>query len=333
MRSLVIAEIGVNHNGSIDLAKKLIDVAAESGADVAKFQTFNAKSLVTRNAEKASYQIKNTCTNESQYEMLSKLELTKEMHYELASHCNLRGIHFLSTGFDIQSVVFLNSMGSGYIKIPSGEITNLPYLRCIGKFNKKVILSTGMSTLGEIEDAIEVIESNGTDRAKITVLHCTSDYPASIDQINLLAMLTIKDALKVKIGYSDHSSGIEVSLAAAALGACVIEKHLTLDREMPGPDHRASLEPAEFKLMVNGIRNIEKAMGDGVKRLMPSEQKIKLVARKSIVAKRNILAGEKFTEENIDVKRPGTGISPMLWDYVIGKIAKNNFSVDELICL
>lgn len=333
MKTLIIAEIGVNHNGSLELAKKLIDEAAESGADIAKFQTFRAEELVTKTAGKANYQLKGTNLNETQQEMLRQLELTDVMHAELITHCKKNNINFLSTGFDIKSINFLVSLGVNCFKIPSGEITNLPYLRHIGSIGGEVILSTGMSDLGEIEDAISILEHSGTPRKNISLLHCTSEYPASIDQINLKAMKTIKNAFNVNVGYSDHSQGIEVPIAAVALGASIIEKHLTLNKNLPGPDHQASLEPSEFKSMVTSIRNIERALGDGIKRVMPSEIDMKMVARKSIVAKCVISPGEKFTEENIATKRPGTGISPMLWDSILGKVAKRNFSVDEQIDL
>lgn len=331
MKTLIIAEVGVNHNGSLELAKKLIDVAAESGADIVKFQTFRADELTTKTARKAHYQRNVNNINETQQAMLRGLELTNAMHKELIAHCAINHIKFLSTGFDIESINFLVSLGIDCLKIPSGEITNLPYLRHIGSMEKKIILSTGMSNLGEIEEAINIIENSGTPRKNITLLHCTSEYPAQIDHINLNAMKTIKNAFAVDVGYSDHSKGIEISIAAVALGASIIEKHLTLDKNLPGPDHQASLEPSEFKLMVNGIRNIERALGDGIKRVMPPEIEMKLIARRSIVAKCDISAGQRFSVENITVKRPGTGISPMLWSYILGKIAKHNFSVDEQI--
>lgn len=333
MKTLIIAEAGVNHNGDLSLAKQLIDVAVSAGADIVKFQTFNANRQVTRTAEKAGYQVQVTDSTESQYEMLRRLELTESMHYELIAHCETRNIGFLSTGFDIESVDFLVSLGQEYFKIPSGEITNLPYLRHIGELGKTVILSTGMSTLGDIEAAIDVLEQAGTPRAKVTVLHCTTEYPTPMNEVNLRAMQSIHAAFGVSIGYSDHTQGIEVAIAAVAMGATVIEKHFTLDRNLPGPDHQASLEPAELRAMVTVIRNIEEAMGDSIKRLTPSEARNKPVARKSLVASCEIKAGEVFTAENLTTKRPGTGISPMRWDKVLGKKAPRDFAEDELIDL
>jgi N,N'-diacetyllegionaminate synthase len=333
MKVLIIAEAGVNHNGDIGLAKQLIDVAAEAGADFVKFQTFNANRLVTHAAKKADYQTKNTDCNESQHEMLRRLELTPAMHNELIAHCALRNIGFLSTGFDIESIDLLVSLRQNLFKIPSGEITNLPYLRHIGRLGKLVILSTGMATLGDIEAAIEVLEEAGTARSNLTVLHCTTEYPTPMSEVNLRAMLSIHKAFGVAVGYSDHTSGIEVAIAAVALGATVIEKHFTLDRNLPGPDHKASLEPAELKAMVTAIRNIEIALGDGIKRLTPSEAKNKPIARKSLVASQAIKAGELFGEQNVTAKRPGTGISPMRWAEVIGCVAQKDFLSDELITL
>ena len=330
-RILIIAESGVNHNGDIALAKRLIDVAAEAGADLVKFQTFSADRLATKQAKKADYQNTVTGNAETQHEMLSRLELRPQMHSELIAYCDSRNIEFFSTGFDVESVDFLVGLGMSFFKIPSGEITNLPFLRHIGKFGKSVILSTGMSTLGDIEAAIDVLEKAGTPRALITVLHCTTEYPTPMAEVNLQAMQSIKTAFGVEVGYSDHTAGIEVSIAAAALGASVIEKHFTLDKNLPGPDHKASLEPDELKAMVSAIRNIEVAMGDGVKRLTSSEERNKHVARKSLVASKAIKAGELFTPENITTKRPGTGISPMSWDAVIGCKAIRDFEVDELI--
>lgn len=330
-KTLIIAEAGVNHNGDIVLAKQLIDAAAIAGADVVKFQTFNASRQVTRTAKKADYQIKTTNSRETQYDMLRRLELSAEMHHDLIGYCALRNIRFLSTGFDIESVDLLSSLGQGCFKIPSGEITNLPYLRHIGKLGKAVILSTGMATLGEIEAAIEVLEQAGTSRTQQTVLHCTTEYPTLMAEVNLRAMQSIKAAFGVKVGYSDHTQGWEVAVAAVAMGATVIEKHFTLDRNLPGPDHQASLEPLELGAMVTAIRNIEVALGDGVKRLTHGESKNKPIARKSLVANRFIKAGEIFTAENIIAKRPGFGISPMRWDEVMGKKAPRDFEKDELI--
>lgn len=330
-RTLIIAEAGVNHNGDLELAKQLIDAAAEAGADLTKFQTFNANRQVTRAAKKADYQIQATGSKESQHEMLRRLELTAEMHKELIAHCAMRNIGFFSTGFDIESVDLLLSLGQDNFKIPSGEITNLPYLRHIGQLGKAVILSTGMATMGEIEAAIGVLEQAGTARANMTVLHCTTEYPTPMNEVNLRAMQSIHNAFGVAVGYSDHTPGIEVAIAAVAMGATVIEKHFTLDRSLPGPDHKASLEPEELKVMVAAIRNIEIALGDGIKRLTPSESRNKPIARKSLVASQVINAGEVFSAQNIATKRPGTGISPMRWDEIIGRIAPRDFSVDELI--
>lgn len=268
---------------------------------------------------------------ESQYEMLRKLEITEEGHRILMEHCKKCNIGFLSTGFDIESLNLLVNLGQEIFKVPSGEITNLPYLRYVGKLGKRIILSTGMATLGEIEAAIEILQSSGTALSNITVLHCTTEYPAPIQEVNLLAMQSIRQAFGVQVGYSDHTRGIEVAVAAVALGASVIEKHFTLDRNLPGPDHHASLEFEELCSLIRSIRNIEFALGDGIKRLTPSESRNKPVVRKSLVASRAIKYGELFTAENITAKRPGTGISPMLWDEVLGKIAKRDFLVDELI--
>tara|TARA_B100001059_G_scaffold236603_1_gene288172 strand:- start:1222 stop:2229 length:1008 start_codon:yes stop_codon:yes gene_type:complete len=328
---LIIAEAGVNHNGDMALAKQLIDTAADAGADLVKFQTFSADRLVTQQAKKADYQCVSTASAETQHQMLSRLELTEDMHDELIAHCAKRNIGFFSTGFDIESVDFLISLGINHLKIPSGEITNLPYLRHIGRFGKHVIVSTGMSTLGDIEAAIDVLEQAGTSRSLITVLQCTSEYPAPMDEVNLSAMQTIQAAFGVAIGYSDHTAGIEASIAAAALGASVIEKHFTLDKNLPGPDHKASLEPDNLKSMIEAIRNIEIALGDGIKRPTSSESRNKSVARKSLVASKCIKTGEVFSAENITTKRPGTGMSPMTWDTVIGRKAARDFTVDELI--
>ena len=333
MKTIIISEAGINHNGDINLAKKLIDVAVNAGADFVKFQTFNADRLATHAAKKAEYQAQTTDRNETQHEMLRRLELTPAMHHELIAHCKMRKIGFFSTGFDIESVNFLASLGQNLFKIPSGEITNLPYLRHIGRLGKPIILSTGMSNMPEIESAIKALEQAGTPRSKITVLHCTTEYPTPMCDVNLRAMKSIQTELGVAIGYSDHTLGIEVAVAAVAMGATVIEKHFTLDRNLPGPDHKASLEPAELKTMVSSIRNIELAHGDGVKQLAPSEAKNILVARKSIVASKDIQIGERFSTENLTVKRPGTGISPMRWDEVIGLTANRNYASDELIQL
>lgn len=330
---LIIAEAGVNHNGNLSLAKKLIDAAADAGADLVKFQTFSADRLATRQAKKADYQSVTTGDVESQHQMLSRLELSAKMHQELIAYCAKRNIGFFSSGFDIESVDVLISLGVNHFKIPSGEITNLPYLRHIGKFNKSVILSTGMATMGDIETAIDVLEKAGTARLFITVLHCTTEYPTPMSEVNLLAMQNIQSTFGVAVGYSDHTVGIEVSIAAAALGATIIEKHFTLDRNLPGPDHKASLEPSEIKAMVSAIRNIEIALGDGIKRLTPSEERNKKVARKSIVASKKIYKGDTFSNENVTCKRPGEGMSPMQIDDVIGSTAKKNFDFNEYISL
>jgi N,N'-diacetyllegionaminate synthase len=331
MKTLIIAEAGVNHNGDMSMARQLIDVAAEAGADLVKFQTFQASRLVTTDAQKAEYQSNATGSDETQYAMLRKLELTRDMHLELIDYCRTRGIGFFSTGFDEQSVDMLVELGLDRFKIPSGEITNLPYLRHVGHYGKPVILSTGMADLREIEMALDVLESAGTKRARITVLHCNTEYPTPMTDVNLRAMLTIRDTFGVEVGYSDHTLGIEVSIAAVALGATVIEKHFTLDRNLPGPDHKASLEPQELSAMVSAIRNIEAALGDGIKRPSPSESKNMAIARKSLVASRAIRAGEVFTASNLAIKRPGTGISPMRWDDVLGRKATRDFAKDDLI--
>ena len=328
-KTFIIAEAGVNHNGSMELAKKLIDAAAEAKVDVVKFQTFKTENLVCKNAIKAEYQEKTTSKNESQFEMLKKLELDIDAHKILMDYCGAKGIMFLSTAFDLESIDVLNELGMEIFKIPSGEITNYPYLRKIAKLKKKVILSTGMSYMEEIQDAIKVLKENGTK--DITVLHCNTEYPTPIEDVNLNAMNTIKENLKVEIGYSDHTTGIEVPIAAVAMGAKVIEKHFTLDKNMEGPDHKASLEPNELKDMVYAIRNIEKAMGNGVKVPSKSETKNLMIARKSIVANKLIKKGEKFTEDNLTCKRPGDGISPMKWEDVIGKVANKDFEEDEMI--
>ncbi len=327
----IIAEAGVNHNGSLDLAKKLIDVAVDAGVDAVKFQTFKADKLVSKTAQKADYQKQTTSAGESQYDMLKKLELDEDAHRILISHCNEKRIMFLSTPFDHDSIEMLNDFGIPIFKVPSGEITNLPYLRNIGRLGKKVILSTGMADLGEVGDALQVLMEAGTSKHNITILHATTEYPCPIDEVNLRAMLTIRDHFDVEVGYSDHTQGIEVPIAAVAMGACVIEKHFTLDRNMEGPDHKASLEPQELRAMVAAIRNVSLALGDGIKNPSKSELKNKAVARKSIVAARRISAGESFNEDNITIKRPGGGISPMRWDDVLGQVAVRDYQEDELI--
>jgi N,N'-diacetyllegionaminate synthase len=331
VKVLIIAEAGVNHNGSLKIAKQLVVAASEAGADIVKFQTFSADRLVTKSANKAEYQNQTTDASESQHAMIQKLELSLEMHKALILFCKQCNIEFFSTGFDIQSIDILVDLGLEHFKIPSGEITNLPYLRHIGKYGKPVILSTGMANLGEIEAALDVLETSGVQRKNITVLHCNTEYPTPMKDVNLKAMLAIRDTFGVKVGYSDHTFGTEVSVAAVALGATVIEKHFTLDRTLPGPDHRASLEPNELRAMVMAIRNIEEALGDGIKRPSPSETKNKLIARKSLVAATAIQNGEFFTKANLTVKRPGTGITPMRWDEVLGRTAVRDFEPDEMI--
>ena len=331
MSVLVIAEAGVNHNGDIDIAKSLVDIAVEAKADIVKFQTFSAERQVTKNASKAAYQKETTARDETQYSMLKKLELSIDMHEELIAYCKSNHIEFLSTGFDIQSVDLLQNLGQRLFKIPSGEITNFPYLEHIGKIGKPIILSTGMSTLNEIKIALEILQKAGTSKELITVLHCTTSYPVPMSDVNLLAMRTIKDKFEVKVGYSDHTLGIEIPIAAVALGASVIEKHFTLDRNLPGPDHKASLEPNELQEMIKTIRNVEQAMGDGIKKVMPSEAENRDIVRKSMVAIKEIKKGDIFTSENLSTKRPGNGISPMNWNLIIGKSSKHNYEIDELI--
>ncbi len=327
-KTLIIAEAGVNHNGSLDTAKKLIDTAKECGADIVKFQTANLDSLVSKTASMADYQKKNTGVEESQKEMLSKLLLSYDQFTELADYCRTVGIQFLSTPFDIESIRFLNGMQNIW-KVPSGEITNYPYLVEIGKTGKRVILSTGMAEMDEIQAAIDVLKEYGTN--DITILHCTTEYPAPLESVNLNAMKTLRDAFGYPVGYSDHTRGVEVDFAAVALGATVIEKHFTLDRNLPGPDHKASLEPDELKTMIDGIRNIELALGSTEKKPSGDELKNRIVARKSIVAKNNIKAGDVFTTDNVTTKRPGSGINPMRWNEVIGMKAIKDFQEDELI--
>ena len=330
-KTLIIAEAGVNHNGDLQLAKRLVDAATEAGADVVKFQTFQAQGLATDQANKAAYQKDATGGSENQLTMLQKLELTPEHHVQLIDHCKCCDIGFLSTAFDPVSIDLLASLNLQHWKIPSGEITNLPYLRKIRSFKQPVILSTGMANLGEIEAAIDVLEHAGTTRDQITALHCTTEYPAPLNEVNLRAMQTISQSFGVAMGYSDHTDGISVPIAAVAMGATVIEKHLTLNRTMEGPDHSASLDPEQFAAMVQGIRTIEQALGDGIKRPTPSEQANLPVVRKSLVAACPIRAGELFSEDNLTTKRPGTGLSPMQWDLWIGRPASRDFAPDELI--
>jgi N,N'-diacetyllegionaminate synthase len=331
MSVFIIAEAGVNHNGSVDLAKQLIDIAANSGADAVKFQTFKAENLVAKNTQKAEYQKQTTDASESQFDMIKKLQLDVETHKELIAYCQDKNIMFLSTPFDHDSIELLSNLGLKIFKIPSGEITNLPYLRHIGSLGKQIVLSTGMSNLEEVEDALNILINAGTSKDNITVLHANTMYPTPMEDVNLNAMLTIQKELGVSVGYSDHTLGIEVDIAAVAIGASVIEKHFTLDKTMDGPDHKASLEPKELKAMVSAIRNIEKALGGDEKKPSPSESVNIEVVRKSIVANQNIKKGDFLTNENITVKRPGSGISPMQWDEVIGTPASKDYNADELI--
>lgn len=328
-KTLIIAEAGVNHNGCIDLAKLLVDKAVIAKADIIKFQTFTAENLVTKNAQKAEYQKNNLAGESTQFNMLKNLELSQSEFKELKDYCIEKNIDFLSTAFDLESIDFLESLGMNTWKIPSGEITNLPYLIKIAKLKKKVILSTGMSTMQEIEDAVNIFKKYGTN--DITILHCTTQYPTLFEDVNLNAMLSIKEKFGYDVGYSDHTKGIEVPIAAVALGATVIEKHFTLDNNMIGPDHKASLQPDELKKMVESIRNIELSLGDGRKVVANSEKENMSIARKSIVAKKSIRKGQLLSEENITVKRPGDGISPMKWFDILGTAAIRDFEEDELI--
>lgn len=332
-RTIIIAEAGVNHNGILENAFKLVDAAAEAGVDYVKFQTFNAKKLVSNGAKKADYQIENTNNaSETQLQMLERLQLSESDHEALISYCKLKKINFFSTAFDLDSLNYLSEIGLNMVKIPSGEITNLPYLRNAAKMFSKVILSTGMATIVDIKNALDVFLDAGISKENITILHCNTEYPTPMKDVNLKAMLHIKDTFHTAVGYSDHTLGIEVPTAAVALGATIIEKHFTLNRNMEGPDHAASLEPDELKAMVLAIRNIELATsGDGLKEPSPSELKNIDIARKSIVAVDRIIKGDTFTEKNLTVKRPGNGISPMQWDQVIGKVAYRDFQADELI--
>lgn len=331
--TLIIAEAGVNHNGSVELAKKLVDKAAEAGADYIKFQTFKAEKLVSKNALMAEYQKVNMNSDDnSQLKMLKKLELSYENHLELIDYCKKKGVKFFSTAFDLESIEFLDSLNLNIWKIPSGEITDFPYLRAIAQKKGKVIMSTGMCDYDDIEKAIGVLNRFGKKKEQIIVLHCNTEYPTPFEDVNLKAMVSLRDEFSVEVGYSDHTKGIEIPIAAVAMGATVIEKHFTLNRDMEGPDHKASLEPDELKMMISAIRNIEKAIeGDGVKHVSESERKNIAVARKSIIAARDIKTGELLTEENLTVKRPGTGISPMRWEEVIGTTAVRDFKEEEPI--
>lgn len=332
-QTIIIAEAGVNHNGILENAFKLVDAAVAAGVDYVKFQTFKAEKLVSSKAKKADYQIDNTKnSDESQLQMLQKLELSVKDHEELISYCKTKNIKFFSTAFDLDSLSYLAEIGLDMVKIPSGEITNLPYLRVAANLFPKVILSTGMATIAEIKEALDVFLNEGIPKEEITILHCNTEYPTPMSDVNLKAMIHIGNTFNTAIGYSDHTLGIEVPIAAVALGATMIEKHFTLDKTMEGPDHPASLEPDELKAMVSAIRNIDSAIsGNGLKEPSPSEFKNISVARKSIVAQKMISKGEIFTVDNLTVKRPGTGISPMKWDEVIGKTAGRDFQEDELI--
>ena len=327
---IIIAEAGVNHNGDINLAKKLVDVAAEAGVDYVKFQTFKAENLVSKSAEKADYQFENTGNQDTQYEMLKALELSDIDHYTLIEYCKTKNVNFLSTAFDFESIEFLRDKLDFY-KIPSGEITNYPYLVKVAKLKLPIILSTGMAAMKEVKEAYDVLIKFGVNKSNITILHCNTEYPTPMEDVNLKAMQTIGQFFGVQIGYSDHTLGIEVPIAAVALGATVIEKHFTLDRELPGPDHKASLEPNELKAMVKGIRNIELALGNGVKEPSSSERKNIKVVRKSIIATRVIYTGEMFSEENLTTKRPGTGMNPMNWKVIMGTQAEKEYKKGEIL--
>ena len=329
-KTLIIAEAGVNHNGSIEMAKQLIDVAAAAGVDYVKFQTFKAEKLVTKDVKQAEYQQRNAA-EDSQYAMLKKLELSESQHEELITYCKQKGICFLSTAFDMESIEYLHSLHLGVWKIPSGEITNYPYLKKIAQYAEPVIMSTGMCSMGDIEQAINVLLKHGLTKEQITLLHCNTEYPTPMQDVNLRAMLQMKENFGVRVGYSDHTKGVEVPIAAVALGAEVIEKHFTLDNNLPGPDHKASLEPTNLKEMIDAIRNIEQALGEGHKQVSASEAKNKAIARKSIVAAYEIKKGEFLTEDNLTTKRPGIGISPMRWEEIIGTKAIRDFAEDELI--
>lgn len=335
IHTLIIAEAGVNHNGSLEMAKKLVDVAADAGVDYVKFQTFKTEKLVSQAARQAEYQKKNigNVNDNSQYGMLKKLELSIQAHEDLIKYCQTKGVRFFSTAFDLDSIDYLASLNLGLWKIPSGEITNFPYLRKIAQKRESVILSTGMCTKEDIRRAVDVLMKFGLRKDQITILHCNTEYPTPMEDVNLKAMLTIQKDFGMQVGYSDHTKGIEVSVAAVALGAKVIEKHFTLDTTLPGPDHKASLEPDELKAMVASIRNIEKALGDGVKRISASESGNVAIARKSIVAACAIRKGEPLSEENLTVKRPGTGLSPMSWEEVIGTLAVKDYQEEDLIQL
>lgn len=330
--TFIIAEAGVNHNGSLEMALQLVDAAVNAGVDCIKFQTYKTESLVSKSAPKADYQINNTQNKNTQFEMLKELELSEEMHHKILDYCKEKKILFFSTAFDLLSLEYLKELNLQLVKIPSGEITNYPYLKKAAQLFNKIIISTGMSTIEDIRLALQVFIDEGIPKENITILHCNTEYPTPMEDVNLKAMLHIQKEFGTAIGYSDHTLGIEVPIAAVALGASLIEKHFTLDRTLPGPDHAASLEPEELKMMVSAIRNIEKTIaGDGIKKPSKSEIKNILIGRKSIVAKTKILKGDIFTEENITSKRPGHGLSPMLWNKVLGQVAKKDFNEEELI--
>jgi len=332
MATCIIAEAGVNHNGSLDMAKRLVEAAAQAGADYVKFQTFSTEALALRSTPKAAYQLRQTEGGDDQYTMLKQLELTPAMHEALIKRCQEVGIRFLSTGFDTKSIDYLDQLGVPFFKVPSGEITNKPYLRHVAAKGKPVVLSTGMATMEEVKQAIQVMEASGLDKKQLTVLHCTTEYPAPLEEVNLKAMLHLRDTLGVQVGYSDHTQGIAVPIAAVTLGAILIEKHFTLDRNLPGPDHAASLEPEAFKAMVEAIRDVEKALGgSGLKEPSPGELINRAAARKSLVAATAIKQGEPFTEQNLTVKRPGTGLSPMNWDQLMGQPSARNYDPDDMI--
>lgn len=331
MQTLIIAEAGVNHNGSIDLAKQLIDAARDAKADFVKFQTFRADRIVNKTADKAKYQISNSNKSETQYELLKKLELTERNFRELKRYCDTQNVKFLSTAFDLESIDFLKTLSISVWKIPSGEITNLPYLERIGSFNEKVILSTGMSELSEIEDALNVLVSSGTDKNNISILHCNTEYPTPMEDVNLNAILSLKEKFGMRTGYSDHTLGIEIPVAAVAIGATIIEKHFTLDKRMNGPDHKASISPIELKEMVKSIRNVETAMGTREKTVSPSEYKNRIVARKSIHVKYDLPKGHVLTKEDLTIKRPGNGISPMEYYNTIGKRLLADMKGDKIL--
>ena len=325
----VIAEAGVNHNGDLDIAKQLIDAASEAGADAVKFQTYKTEQLVCKTAKKAEYQLKTTEKSETQYDMLKKLELTEYMHKELMDYCDKKNIMFLSTPFDIGSIKLLSRLGIQMFKIPSGEITDMPYLREVARQKKKIILSTGMSNMDEVKAAVKVLKDSGAN--DIILLHCNTQYPTPISDVKLLAMVKMRDETGLAVGYSDHTQGIEIPIAAVALGAVIIEKHLTLDKNMKGPDHKASIEPYELRQMVEGIRNVESALGEGIKQVSESERANIEIVRKSIVAAIEIKKGERFTELNLTTKRAGNGISPMRWDEIIGSTADRDYKADDRI--